>query len=163
MEKRIFIEDNAVIIGIGDYCVGTFPMATIGVGSCVALILHDRLRSTGALAHVMLPESCGVTDRPGKFADTAIEAMVAELEGTGSARSHIVAKIVGGACMFAYSTNTLNIGRKNVDAIRNLLKEHCIRIEAEETGGRIGRSVIYRPAESGRLTIKRADGTCIDL
>ncbi|RXE55281.1 chemotaxis protein CheD [Methanoculleus taiwanensis] len=164
MEKRFFVEENAVVIGIGDYRVGSFPMATVGLGSCVALILHDARRSVGGLAHIMLPESRGSpTDRPGKFADTALCALLGEMEALGCTRGSIVARLVGGASMFEYSGTSLNIGERNVEAIRSLLQGRRLRIDAEETGGKFGRSVIYRPAEGGRTTVKRADGICFDL
>ncbi len=163
MEKRFSVEENAVIIGIGDYRVGAFPMATVGLGSCVALILYDPRRSIGGLAHVMLPSSRGNTDRPGKFADTALTTLLREMEALGCVKTSIVAKLVGGASMFEYSGTSLNIGERNVEEIRVLLQSCRIRIEAEETGGKVGRSVMYRPAEGGRITVKRADGVCLDL
>ncbi len=164
MEKRFFVEENAVIIGIGDYRVGSSSMATVGLGSCVALILHDARRSIGGLAHIMLPESRGApTDRPGKFADTALAVLVSEMEALGSTRGSMVAKLVGGASMFAYSGTSLNIGERNVEAIRSLLQGQRLRIDGEETGGKVGRSVIYRPSEGGRTTVKRADGRCVVL
>jgi len=160
---NFFLEDQSVVIGIGDYRVGSFPMATVGLGSCVALILHDSRKGIGGMAHIMLPESRGDTARPAKFADTALLVVLEELEKVGSIRPYMTAKLVGGACMFAYSSANLNIGERNVEAIRTLLNSHRIRIEAEETGGRVGRSIIYRPSDKGRVTIKRADGTCAEI
>ncbi|MDN7023392.1 chemotaxis protein CheD [Methanoculleus sp. FWC-SCC1] len=163
MDRRFSVEGNAVIIGIGDYRVGSFPMATVGLGSCVALILYDARRSIGGLAHVMLPASRGETDRPGKFADTALAVVLREMEDLGCVKTSIVAKLVGGASMFEYSAANLNIGERNVEEIRALLQSRRIRIEAEETGGKVGRSVMYRPGDGGRITVKRADGRCVDL
>jgi chemotaxis protein CheD len=160
---RFFLEEQSVVIGIGDFRVGSFPMATVGLGSCVALILHDQRKCIGGMAHVMLPESRGDPARPAKFADTALEILVAELENMGSIRPYLTAKLVGGACMFEYSSANLNIGERNVEAIKALLNSCRIRIDAEETGGKVGRSIIYRPAEKGRVTVKRADGTCTDI
>ena len=34
--------NDTVIIGIGEYQVGSMPMASIGLGSCVGLVIHDR-------------------------------------------------------------------------------------------------------------------------
>jgi len=163
MENSFFGEEKAIILGLGELRVGTCPMGTIGLGSCIALVLHDQRRSLGGLAHIMLPESRGATDRPGKFADTAVGALLEEMERLGSTRSAITAIIVGGASMFAYSTNSLNIGERNATAVKDLLHGRGIRIGHEETGGKIGRSVYYWPEAKGRLIIKRADGTCIEL
>lgn len=163
MENNFFGEEKAIILGLGELRVGTCPMGTIGLGSCIALVLHDQRRSLGGLAHIMLPESRGAADRPGKFADTAVGNLLEEMERLGSARSAITAFIVGGASMFAYSANSLNIGERNATAVKDLLHGQGIRVGHEETGGKIGRSVYYWPEEKGRLVIKRADGTCTEL
>lgn len=163
MENNFFGEETAIILGLGELRVGKCPMGTIGLGSCIALILHDQRRSLAGLAHIMLPESRGEVDRPGKFADTAIDALLGEMGRAGSTKSSITAIVVGGASMFEFSANSLNIGERNAVAVKRLLQEQGIRIEHEETGGKVGRSVYYWPEEKGRLIIKRADGTCVVL
>ncbi|MCM2466823.1 chemotaxis protein CheD [Methanoculleus sp. CWC-02] len=163
MENNFFGEETAVILGMGELRVGTCPMGTIGLGSCIALILHDQRRSLAGLAHIMLPESHGNTDRPGKFADTAISVLLEEMEKFGSTKFSIAAIVVGGAKMFQFSADSLNIGERNAAVVKDLLQEQGIRIEYEEIGGKVGRSVYYWPEKKGRLIIKRADGTCIAL
>ncbi|MDN5340777.1 MAG: chemotaxis protein CheD [Euryarchaeota archaeon] len=160
MENNFFGEETAVILGLGEHRVSKCPMGTIGLGSCIALILHDERRSLAGLAHIMLPESRGETDRPGKFADTALSALLEEMEKAGSTKSAITAIVVGGASMFEFSANSLNIGERNAAAVKEQLRKQGIRIEYEETGGKVGRSVYYWPEGKGRLIIKRADGTC---
>ena len=39
--------NDTVIIGIGEYQVGSMPMASIGLGSCVGLVIHDRKMGIG--------------------------------------------------------------------------------------------------------------------
>ncbi|MCE5337088.1 MAG: chemotaxis protein CheD [Methanomicrobiaceae archaeon] len=163
MENNFFGEETAIILGLGELRVGTCPMGTIGLGSCIALILHDQRRSLGGLAHIMLPESRGNTDRPGKFADTATSTLLEEMERFGSTKFAITATVVGGASMFEFSATSLNIGERNAAAVKDLLRELGIRIAHEETGGKVGRSVYYWPEGKGRLIIKRADGTCTAL
>ena len=163
MDNNFFAEGEGVILGLGEYMVGKCPMGTIGLGSCIALILHDQRRSLAGLAHVMLPESRGNTDRPGKFADTAAIALFEEMEEFGSTKFSVTASIVGGASMFEYSANFLNIGERNIAAVKDKIRELGIQIEHEETGGKVGRSVYYWPEGKGRLIIKRADGTCTEF
>lgn len=160
MENNFFGEETAIILGLGELRVGKCPLGTIGLGSCIALILHDQRRSLAGLAHIMLPESRGIVDRPGKFADTAICALLDEMWVFGSTKSSMTAIVVGGASMFEFSANSLNIGERNTTVIKDLLQKQGIRIEHEETGGKIGRSVYYWPEGKGRLIVKRADGTC---
>ena len=92
-----------VSVAIGQWAVAGAPVKIRTLlGSCVGVILHDRVARLGALAHIVLPDSRGSADHPGKFADTAIPAMIAEIERQlqAKARGRLVAKLVGGASMF---------------------------------------------------------------
>ncbi|MDD3111255.1 MAG: chemotaxis protein CheD [Methanofollis liminatans] len=154
---------NARFIGIGEYYVGRDPMTTIGLGSCVALVLHNERFAVGAMAHIMLPESKGQVERPGKFADTAVTALLEEIGRYGSRNGSLCAVLIGGANMFGFNDNNLNIGDRNIDAVRRRLREERVSIRMEDVGGRIGRSVVYDPQNHGKITIRRADGSCTDL
>ena len=155
--------NDTVIIGIGEYKVGSMPMASIGLGSCVGLVIHDRQTGTGALVHIMLPSSQGKTDRPGKYADTAIDILIKELTKNGSSPANLIAKIAGGSAMFKTFSGNLNIGDRNVEVIRKLLKDQKIPIKGEDVGGSVGRTIFYYPKENGKLVIKKGDGTLSEL
>lgn len=151
--------NDTVIIGIGEYQVGSMPMASIGLGSCVGLVIHDRKMGIGALVHIMLPSSQGKTDRLGKYADTAIDVLIKELTRNGSSPTNLIAKIAGGSAMFKTFSGNLNIGERNVEVIRKLLKDQSIPIKGEDVGGCVGRTIFYYPKENGKLVIKKGDGT----
>ena len=155
--------EQTSMIGIGEYRVGSFPMMTIGLGSCIGLTMYDPNLKMGAMVHIMLPESSGRKDRPGKYADTAVPLLVNELADLGCKNRSITAKIIGGACMFEYFGTNLNIGERNAEKVRNQLKEHHIHLAAEDVGGKVGRSVTFLPANDGKVSIRRADGTSMDL
>ena len=98
------------------------------LGSCVGVVLYDRTSKLGGLAHVVLPSARGPVDHPGKYADTAIPAVIAELERRlgPRTRTRLTAKLVGGASMFQVDTpaeSTLNIGRRNQEAIEAILDD----------------------------------------
>ena len=147
------------MIGIGEYRVGSFPMMTIGLGSCIGLIMWDPNLRVGAMVHIMLPESSGRKDRPGKYADTAVPLLVNELTALGCKNRSITAKMTGGACMFEYFGTNLNIGERNAEKVRMMLKEYHIPLASEDTGGKVGRSVTFLPSDNGKVVIRRADGT----
>jgi chemotaxis protein CheD len=151
------------MIGIGEYRVGSFPMMTIGLGSCIGLTMYDPNLRLGAMVHIMLPESGGRMDRPGKYVDTAVPLLVKELVALGCKNRSIVAKIAGGACMFEYFGTNLNIGERNAVKVRLLLQDHNIQLAAEDVGGKVGRSVTFLPTNDGKVTIRRADGTSSSL
>ncbi|MDG6256131.1 MAG: chemotaxis protein CheD [Methanomicrobiaceae archaeon] len=135
-------------------------MTAIGLGSCIALVLHDTRHAVGACAHIMLPESGGKTDRPGKYADTAIPLLIGELTALGGVKRSFVAKITGGASMFSNFQGKLNIGERNIEAVRAHLEAHGIPVAAEDIGGTVGRTLHYNPANGGNISVKRADGSC---
>jgi len=162
-EPPTYRNEQASMIGIGEYRIGSSPMVTIGLGSCIGLTLYDPNLRLGAMVHIMLPESGGREDRPGKYADTAIPLLVKELVALGSKNRSIVAKIAGGACMFEYFGTGLNIGKRNADKVRILLQECHIQLAAEDIGGKVGRSVTFLPADNGRVLIRRADGSSNNL
>jgi chemotaxis protein CheD len=151
------------MIGIGEYRVGSFPMITIGLGSCIGLTLYDPVLRLGAMVHIMLPESCGRADRPGKYADTAVPLLIGELEHLGCKNRSIIAKMAGGACMFEYFGTSLNIGERNAAKVKAILADCHIQLGAEDIGGKVGRSVTFLPADSGKVLIRRADGTSNSL
>ena len=66
---------------MGQWAVAAAPakIRTL-LGSCVGVVLYDRVAKLGGLAHIVLPSSRGVIDHPGKYADTAIPGMIADLD-----------------------------------------------------------------------------------
>lgn len=151
-------------IGIGEFVVGDFTMTSIGLGSCVAVILHDNRKLMGGVAHVMLPNSNGKgEDRPGKFADTAVPKLLEELKSRGSNKRDLIAKIAGGSSMFKQFKGNLDIGGRNIEAVKEALILHKIPLEGEDTGGSVGRSILYDPDRKGIIAVRRADGTCINI
>lgn len=115
------------------------------LGSCVGIAIYDRVTRLGGLAHVILPSSTmGVGDR-GKFADTAIDSLLDELQKAGATRARLAAKIAGGARMFG-SARTMLIGDRNIEAVRARLRFHRIPLEGEDVGGEKGRMMTFDPA-----------------
>jgi chemotaxis protein CheD len=73
----------------------------------------------------------------------------------GANKRNLVAKIAGGATMFAVSSRatSMNVGERNVEAVKKKLKELGIPILAEDTGLNFGRTVVFYP-ETGDYIIK---------
>lgn len=132
-------------------------LVTFGLGSCVGVSLYDPQTKTGGMAHVMLPDSRLSSDRtsPGKFADTAIDRLIFEMGPLGAERSRLVAKLLGGATMFAPSAKItgLSIGLRNVMAAREHLTRLGIPVIAEDVGGRKGRTVVF-DLSNGTVTVR---------
>ena len=126
-------------------------LVTLGLGSCVAILLHDRQAQVGALAHVLLPEPALARDRsnPSKFASTAVPLLLEELAELGARERRLEARLVGGASMFTtlMVPGSLNMGERNVRAAREALRRAGIPILGEQVGGDYGRSVRFTVRE----------------
>lgn len=148
-------------VGMADLktCVSPDGVTTLGLGSCVGIAIRDPMTKIGGLAHIMLPDSTAMKNGQqniAKFADTGIEELVRQMEKLGAKRIRMVAKIAGGATMFAFQGSNAGVGQvgdRNVEATKAKLKEMKIPILAEDTGANYGRTVIFYP-ETGEFHIR---------
>ncbi|MDB4886210.1 MAG: cheD [Gemmatimonadetes bacterium] len=155
-----------VRVKVADYAVrqGSQVLATIGLGSCVAIILYDRDTRIGGLAHILLPTPLmsRETSNPAKFPETIVPLMLEEMRGLGvRPGSRVTGKIVGGASMFGQlvSGSGINVGERNVLATRDVLAAAGIPLLAEDTGLDYGRSVYFHLSD-GHVdvrSLKRGD------
>ena len=104
----------------------------------------------------MLPYSSAVyvACGPFQFADTAIATLLGGLEQLGSRPQDLVAKIAGGASMFAsYTDSSTGIGAQNIQGTKHLLARAGIPLVGWDVAGHHGRSVEFHLA-TGRVTVK---------
>lgn len=146
-------------VGMADLKICKAPdgITTLGLGSCIGIAIRDPVTKIGGLAHIMLPDSKTIQNNSNiyKFADTGIEELVRLMVAAGANRSRMVAKIAGGAQMFAFQNkeDLVRVGERNAEASRKKLKEMKIPILAEDCGLNYGRTVIFYP-ETGDYVIR---------
>lgn len=146
-------------VGMADMnlCSAPDAITTLGLGSCVGIVLYDATKKLCGMVHVMLPDSTQIRNNQNaaKFADTGIDVLLDRLLKLGANRRCITAKIAGGAQMFAFSTNNdmLRVGERNVEATKRKLAQLGIPLLAEDTGSTYGRTIEFYP-ENGNLLIK---------
>ncbi len=151
-----------IVVGIGEMKITDSPhlIRAVGIGSCVAVALYDRDARIGGLAHIMLPcaEESRDTANPARFADTAIDMMLDGMMRRGAQIQNTRAKMFGGANMFPEiisSNSNMDVGKKNILAVRQKLKKQGIEIVAEEVGGHIGRTVLF-DSKNGSVLVRTA-------
>ena len=133
-------------------------LVTLGLGSCIALVLLDRRVGVAGLAHVVLPRSPGNAEvNQFKFADHAVPELIDRVVALGARRAVLEAVLVGGASMFAAIGSSTEIGARNEDAVRDALAASRIRVSAAATGGARGRSVRVDP-KTGIVLVREAGG-----
>lgn len=151
MEIRVRVADLAVSAD------AKATIATVGLGSCVAIALYDARARVGGLAHVLLPSPTLSRDQsnPAKFPCTAVPLLVSEMRRLGADSRRLTAKIVGGASMFAslMPSGGINVGERNVAAVREALATAQVPIVGEDVGSDHGRSVYFHLAD-GRVDVR---------
>jgi chemotaxis protein CheD len=151
-----------IVVDIADFAVasGDSVLVTSGLGSCVAVALHDPSTGIAGLAHILLP-SAGFgppSIHPAKYADTGVALLAEEMRRRGAAQDRMVARLAGGARMFAALLSSgVNMGQRNIDATRKALYRLNIPVVAEDVGGEYGRSVRF-VAATGALTVRSLVG-----
>lgn len=151
-------------VGMADLkiCKSPDALTTLGLGSCVGVAIRDPNTKIGGLAHVMLPDSTQIQNNTNipKFADTGTKELVRQLVAAGANRTRLVAKIAGGAQMFAFqnSNDLTSVGERNVLSVKKVLSELKIPILAQDTGLNYGRTVEFYP-ETGDYVIKSVGKT----
>ena len=148
-----------IVVRVADLQIGTGDevLMTVGLGSCVAILLHDAVARVGGLAHILLP-SPGLSRsdaNPAKVPHTAVPRLLELMAAAGASPRRISARLVGGASMFATlaPVGTIQMGERNVVASRQVLSDHGIPLVAQAVGGDFGRTVRLR-VECGTVEVR---------
>jgi chemotaxis protein CheD len=139
-------------------------LVAYGLGSCVVICLYDPMAKVGAMLHALLPttpDAGRFAGKPAKYVDQGVPLLVNAYLKLGARRIWTVAKMCGGAQMLEAASlramsgldGHLNVGDRNVLAAQKALRSSGLRLKAQATGGRAGRTVKLHLA-SGEVTVK---------
>jgi chemotaxis protein CheD len=136
------------LVRVADILVAHAPdqLVALGLGSCVAVVVHDPHARIGGMAHVLLPSPPGRSPgAPGRYAQSAIPLLVEAVLSAGGERGRLVARLAGGATMFTTLTppGMIHMGERNTLAAREALHAQNIRVVGEWVGGDFGRTVVF--------------------
>jgi chemotaxis protein CheD len=151
--------EEMISVLMGRWAVASAPTSIRTLlGSCAGVVLYDRLAKLGGLAHIVLPDSRGATDQPGKYANTAIPALIEDMERTAGRklRARLTAKLFGGASMFPGGAS-IDIGKSNRVAAEQILEAIGLPIIARDMGGETGRRLTFHTS-TGIVAVKIPGG-----
>ena len=84
-------------VGMADLnvCASPDSITTLGLGSCVGVVLWDPVVKVCGMVHVMLPDSSAITNNSNlaKFADTGIDECLRQVLLKGAKKERLVSKI----------------------------------------------------------------------
>ena len=152
---------NEIRVHIGHHAVadGTSRLVTIGLGSCVAILIHDATAGVGALAHVLLPEapSGRRVENRARYASTAVPLLLDAMRAIGATGPY-TASLAGGAALFgpllAFGGS---VGARNIAAARQALTAARVPVVAEDVGGESGRTVSF-DVTTGQVKVRSVRG-----
>jgi chemotaxis protein CheD len=151
-EIRVRIAHHAV-------AKGRARLVTVGLGSCVAIAIHDRTAEVGGLAHVLLPDASPGRDAENRarFASTSVPLLIEEMQALG-ATGPFAASLVGGAALFGPLLAFGGcVGARNVEAARSALAAARVPVVAEDVGGDSGRTVLF-DVSTGNVRVRSVRG-----
>ena len=150
---------DVIKVGMADLKTGkgTDVLTTLGLGSCIGLTFYDPTSKIGGLVHYMLPDSTKLKNNSNiaKFGDTGIRELYNQVIAMGASKYRLLAKIAGGAKMFEVSglSGIGNVGDRNAEAAKKILKELGVKLIAEDTGLNYGRTVELH-CDTGEFYVK---------
>lgn len=142
--NRYQIRPNNIAVGRGED-----EITAMALGSGIAVCLYDEETRTGGMIYTLFPDSNGVRinaeEEKLRYVDTAMEVLEQAVLKAGAKRERLWAKLIGGARIFHFTNGREqeNIGKQNIEAAREWLREHEIVIKAEDTGNSFGRTVHF--------------------
>lgn len=135
---------------------------TTVLGSCVSVCLWDSFHRMGGINHYMLPFWNGEGLASPKYGNIAIMKLLERMLELGAERRYLQAKIFGGGVVLNVTNPFMNIGERNIQLAEDMLKKENIPIVSADTGGAVGRKLIFN-TETGMVLVKRLSKQIDDI
>ena len=137
------------------------------LGSCVAACIRNPRLSIGGMNHFMLPRPAGsgtdtwekVAGRATRYGTASMEQLINSVLRAGGTRQDLEVKIFGGGRVIAKLSD---IGARNLDFVREFLRQEGLKIVAEDAGDTCSRHVRYFP-RSGRVRVRHLSARAAEL
>lgn len=128
-------------------------IVTTVLGSCISLCLWDPVTKTGGINHYMFPLWNGNGSLSFKYGDIAIRELIEKMFEKAGKRN-LIAKVFGGARVLQQSSGSLEIGDRNIEIAKEILKDNGIPIISSDVGGNMGRKIIFH-TDTGDVFVKK--------
>ncbi len=156
------VEANIIDVDTGEIRVSSEPVMirAVALGSCVAVIIYDRSKKIGGMAHIMLPgrSPIGDIESKTKYAEDALDILFNTVKKLNSKISDLEISIVGGANVLQEG----DIPDKVIKSVLDYLKKLNIEWNGERVGGTERRSV-FLDTTTGKVYYTEGDSVPIVL
>ncbi len=152
------------IVSVGDTVVSSDPyeaIATLSLGSCIAVVAYDSKVRAGGIIHFMLPDSSlsphKALAQPAMFADTGIPSLFQKLSDLQVESRNVKAFVAGGASVMTGS-DMFKIGERNIASTKRILLGLGISVVKADIGG-VSNRALQLKIETGEVILKTTIGT----
>ena len=148
---------SMTVVGISDLAAVSKAgrLITYALGSCVGVVGYDERARVAGLLHVLLPHSDADAERavlrPATYADTGIPALLLAMRRLGADPQTSRFRLAGGASMLK-SSATLQVGQRNILAVRKAIGKAGLLVQGEAVGGTQPRTMSV-DSQTGLVTI----------
>ena len=137
------------------------------LGSCVAACIRNPRVGIGGMNHFMLPRPNGsgtdawekVAGRATRYGTASMEQLINSVLSAGGTRQDLEVKIFGGGRVVAKLSD---IGARNLEFVREFLRQEGLKIASEDAGDICSRHVQYFP-RSGRVRVRHLSARSAEL
>lgn len=137
-------------------------LVTTVLGSCVSVCLWDSVQHIGGINHYMLPFWNGEGLASPKYGNIAITKLIERLQDLGSLKRNLRAKVFGGGIVLNVTNPFMNIGERNIQLADDLLRSEGISVMSADTGGYVGRKIIFNTG-TGMVLVKKLSRQIDDI
>lgn len=150
--EEIFLEQ-------GQWWFGSGRRIRTILGSCVALTFWHPVYRSGGMCHILLAGRQRPADAPldARYADEALALLLSSIAKAGHDPRQYQVRMYGGGRMFGDAQSLEAQGMQalpaqNIDAARTLLRQHRLRLIAEDVGG-LGHRLVIFSLDSGEVQL----------
>jgi len=158
-----------LVLHPGDYASSRDDIVLCTVlGSCISVVLYDKVLGYGGMNHFMLPfssRSPDVLSEDGKYGVNAMELLINDMMKKGSNRFDLQAKVFGGGHVLhtiPMGASVAKVPENNIAFAMDFLKKEGFPIVSSDVGEDYGRKIFLFTA-SGKVLLKRLRGHQVEI
>lgn len=148
------------------YVTSERELIATGLGSCISACVWDPFIELGGMNHFMLPlgDSDDIDNwdptqwrsKAARYGNYAMEILINTLIQQGAVKSRLQVKLFGGGMVMGMGKQA-NIGQKNIEFIKNYIKNEGLHLVSEDLGSEYPRKVVFDPI-TGKAWVKKLRG-----
>ncbi len=144
---KYFVQPGYIFVSKEPYLLSTV------LGSCISVCIWDPAQGFGGMNHYIHARPFN-KERTAHYGTVSIPHLIRTMIKSGSKQASLKAHIVGGAQNPRMGSAI--IGQQNIQVAETLLREYFIDIVTFDTGGQLGRKVVF-DTESGEIAVYKVN------